>query len=39
MANEPAPAPPDEHDEDNDPGLPAWSLPADAAGRIAIGVE
>src|ERR1700758_2031611 len=32
MANEP-------HDElDDDPGLPAWSLPADAAGRIAIGV-
>jgi len=23
----------------DDPGLPAWSLPADAAGRIAIGVE
>ena len=39
MANEPAPAPPDEHDEDDDPGLPAWSLPADAAGRIAIGVD
>jgi len=33
MANEP-------HDElDDDRGLPAWSLPADAAGRIAIGVE
>jgi subtilisin family serine protease len=33
MANEP-------HDElDDDPGLPAWSLPADAAGRIEIGVE
>src|SRR5947207_4639291 len=37
MANEPAPVPPDEHDDD--PGLPAWSLPADAAGRIEIGVE
>ncbi len=37
MANEQAPAAPDEHDDD--PGLPAWSLPADAAGRIAIGVE
>jgi len=33
MANEP-------HDElDHDPGLPAWSLPADAAWRIEIGVE
>jgi subtilisin len=33
MPNEP-------HDElDDDPGLPAWSLPADAAGRIEIGVE
>ncbi|HTS72360.1 MAG TPA: S8 family serine peptidase [Gaiellaceae bacterium] len=26
-------------EEFDDPGLPAWSLPADAAGRIAIGVE
>jgi subtilisin family serine protease len=26
-------------EEFEDPGLPAWSLPADAAGRIAIGVE
>jgi subtilisin len=38
MANEPA-SDPQAEPEDDDPGLPAWSLPAGSEGRISIGVE